>query len=88
MCFYKLLPTLKPEYANILWHAELTGESRENIAAAFNISEGNLRVRLHRAREALRRRLEETCQSCPIHGYLDCGCDSRAGQSNYGGTAG
>ena len=88
MCLYKLLPTLKPEYADILWHAELTGESRESIAARFNISEGNLRVRLHRAREALRKRLEETCRSCPIHGYLDCACDSGANQSNYGGTAG
>ena len=87
-CFYKLLPTLKPEYADILWHAELMGQSRETIAAAFNISESNLRVRLHRAREALRKRLAETCGSCPIHGYLDCGCDSGADQLNYGGGAG
>ena len=87
-CLYKLLPTLRPEYAEILWHAELIGESRETIAAALNISASNLRVRLHRAREALRKRLEETCGSCPIHGYLDCGCDSGADQSSYGGAAG
>ncbi|EHJ06236.1 RNA polymerase sigma factor [Marinobacter manganoxydans] len=87
-CLYKLLPTLKPEYAEILWHAELIGESRETIAAVLNISASNLRVRLHRAREALRKRLEETCGSCPIHGYLDCGCDSGAAQSSYGGAAG
>ena len=87
-CLYKLLPTLRPEYAEVLWHAELIGESRETTAAALNISEGNLRVRLHRAREALRKRLAETCGSCPIHGYLDCGCDSGADQPNYGGGAG
>jgi len=87
-CLYKLLPTLRPEYAEILWHAELIGESRETIAAALNISASNLKVRLHRAREALRKRLEETCGSCPIHGYLDCGCDSGADQSSYGGAAG
>ncbi|WP_096275871.1 RNA polymerase sigma factor [Marinobacter sp. LV10R510-11A] len=78
MWFYKLLPTLKPEYANILWHAELVGESHESIAVVFDISEGNLRERLHRSREALRKRLEETCQSCRIHGYLDCGCVAQA----------
>ena len=74
MCLYKLLPTLKPEYADLLWRADLIGESRERIAAELNISESNLRVRLHRARQALRQRLEETCRTCPIHGYLDCDC--------------
>lgn len=75
MCLYKLLPTLKPDYADILWRADLIGESRESIAAALGIAESNLRVRLHRARQALRQRLEETCRTCPIHGYLDCDCD-------------
>lgn len=65
-CLYKLLPTLKPEYTDILWRAELIDEPRKTIAAALNISESNLRVRLHRAREALRNRLEDTCRSCPI----------------------
>lgn len=75
MCLYKLLPTLKSEYADILWRADLVGESRENVAAALSVSEGNLRVRLHRARQALRQRLEETCRTCPVHGYMDCDCD-------------
>ena len=75
MCIYKLLPTLKPEYADVLWRADLISESRESIAGALSISENNLRVRLHRARQALRQRLEETCRTCPIHGYLDCDCD-------------
>lgn len=88
MCIHRLLPTLKPEYADILWHAELAGQSRESIAAAYGISEGNLRVRLHRAREALKRRLEEACRSCPVHGYLNCDCDSGPGQSHYGGASG
>lgn len=75
MCLYKLLPTLKSEYADVLWRADLIGESRESIADALGVSESNLRVRLHRARQALRQRLEETCRTCPIHGYLDCDCD-------------
>mgnify|MGYP003639671100 FL=1 len=65
-CLYKLLPTLKPEYTDILWRTELINEPRKTIAAALNISESNLRVRLHRARESLRKRLEATCRSCPI----------------------
>lgn len=74
MCLYKLLPTLKADYADVLWRADLIGESRESIAAGLGITESNLRVRLHRARQALRQRLEETCRTCPIHGYLDCDC--------------
>jgi len=74
MCLYKLLPTLKPEYADILWRADLIGEAREGIAATLNLSESNLRVRLHRARLALRERLQTTCRTCPVHGYLDCDC--------------
>lgn len=75
MCLYKLLRTLKPEYADILWRADLIGESRESIVSTLGITETNLRVRLHRARQALRQRLEETCRTCPIHGYMDCDCD-------------
>lgn len=75
MCLYKLLPTLKSEYAEILWRADLIGESRQSIAGTLGITESNFRVRLHRARQTLRQRLEETCRTCPIHGYLDCECD-------------
>ncbi|MGC3874588.1 RNA polymerase sigma factor [Halomonas sp. GXIMD04776] len=75
VCLYKLLPTLKAEYANVLWRADLVGESREGLAAALDITVSHLRVRLHRARQALRQRLEETCRTCPMHGYLDCQCD-------------
>ena len=32
-CLYKLLPTLKDEYAAILWRTDLIGEAREAIAA-------------------------------------------------------
>ena len=75
MCLYKLLPTLNTQYSDILWRVDLIGEARENIAADLGVSENNLRVRLHRARKALRQRLEETCRTCPIHSYLDCECD-------------
>lgn len=75
MCLYKLLPTLKSEYAEVLWRADLMGENREEISAKLGLSESNLRVRLHRARQALKHRLKETCQVCPIHGFLSCDAD-------------
>lgn len=75
MCLYKLLPTLKSEYADIIWRADLIGEPREKIAEELGLSESNVRVRLHRARQALKQRLQETCQICPIYGFSDCSDD-------------
>jgi RNA polymerase sigma-70 factor (ECF subfamily) len=75
LCLYKLLPLLKPEYAELLRRVDLENEPREAVAAALGLTPGNLAARLHRARQALRRALQLTCQTCPIHGYLDCGCE-------------
>lgn len=75
MCLYKLLPLLKPEYTEVLRRVDLENELREAVAAALGLTLGNLTVRLHRARQALRRALQLTCETCPIHGYLDCGCE-------------
>src|SRR3546814_19115504 len=89
MCLHKILPALKPEYAEILRRVDLAEEPREAIAAALGLTIGNLTVRLHRARQALRRVLELTCETCPIHGYLDCGCAySRKLRSVRPGTEG
>lgn len=75
LCLYKVLPALKPEYAEVLRRVDLAEERREAAAAALGLTIGNLTVRLHRARRALQRVLELTCETCPIHGYLDCGCE-------------
>jgi RNA polymerase sigma-70 factor (ECF subfamily) len=74
-CLYKLLPTLRPDYADVIWRADILGEPRDRIAASLGTSWSNINVRLHRGRRALRRRLEETCLTCPVHGFLDCRCD-------------
>lgn len=75
LCLHKVLPALKPEYADVLREVDLQERSREAVAAALGLTPGNLAVRLHRARRALRHVLELTCETCPIHGYLDCGCE-------------
>lgn len=74
-CLHKLLPTLKAEYADILWRSDILGEPRDRIAASLGTTLNNVTVRLHRARQTLRKRLEEMCLTCPVHGFLDCRCD-------------
>ena len=74
-CLYKLLPTLKPEYAEVIWRIDLLEEPRDRVAASLGVSLNNITVRLHRGRQALKKRLEEMCMTCPVHGFLDCRCD-------------
>lgn len=74
-CLHKLLPTLKPDQADLIRRIDLAGEPREVVASRLGITVGALNVRLHRARRALKQRLEEMCLTCPVHGYLDCGCE-------------
>ncbi|MFN3225831.1 MAG: RNA polymerase sigma factor [Hyphomicrobiales bacterium] len=75
-CLYKLLPTLKAEYAEVIWRIDLLEEPREHVAVDLDLTVNNLTVRLHRGRQALRKRLEQMCLACPIHGFLDCNCDA------------
>jgi len=74
-CLYKLLPTIKPEYAEVIWRVDLLGEPRDRVAASLGISLNNVTVRLHRGRQALKKRLEQMCEICPVHGFLDCRCE-------------
>ena len=74
-CLYKLLPTLKSDYADVIWRADILGEPRDRMAASLGTTLNNIAVRLHRGRQALRKRLEEMCLTCPVHGFLDCRCE-------------
>jgi RNA polymerase sigma-70 factor (ECF subfamily) len=73
-CFRPLVATLKPEYGQLIEALDLRGESPDAVAARLGITANNLKVRRHRARQALRRRLEETCRVCARHHCLDCTC--------------
>jgi RNA polymerase sigma-70 factor (ECF subfamily) len=79
MCLHKLLPVLKPEYAEVLRLVDLEGIPRSAVAGRLGISFNALTVRLHRARQGMRQALELTCETCPVHGHLDCGCDYTKG---------
>jgi RNA polymerase sigma-70 factor (ECF subfamily) len=74
-CFYQLLPMLKPEYSEILQRIDLSGESRAKVAEDVGISLNLVRVRLHRARQALKEALLASCKACcPEHGFMNCEC--------------
>ena len=73
-CIGELVGMLKPEYATALRRVELDGERVDAFAREAGITATNAGVRLHRAREALRHRVIETCGTCVIHGCRDCEC--------------
>jgi RNA polymerase sigma-70 factor (ECF subfamily) len=68
-----LIPTLKPEYAEIIT-LDLKEVDSGDIADQLGITKDNIKVRRHRAREQLKKRLEETCKICAKHGCFDCDC--------------
>lgn len=74
-CLSRLLPALRPNYAELIRRIDLGGESPQRVAEELNISQNNLTVRLHRARQALKESLEETCGVCTTHGCLHCTCE-------------
>ena len=76
-CFRELIPTLPAQYGNLLEAVDLGGASPKEMAGRMNMSLNNLNVRLHRARVALRERLEDVCRACSVHGCLDCTCEDR-----------
>jgi RNA polymerase sigma factor (sigma-70 family) len=77
-CLGELAATLKPEYAEAIRRVDLGGSSVQAYAAEAGIGASNAGVRLHRAREALRKRVRQSCGSCAEHGCLDCSCTPTA----------
>jgi RNA polymerase sigma factor (sigma-70 family) len=75
-CFSALLPAIKPEYADLIETIDLNNEDAAAASARLGITANNLKVRHHRARQALRRALEDTCRVCAEHHCLDCTCQS------------
>lgn len=75
-CVGELIPTLKPEYAEVA-RLELEGDDPEAAAERLGITKNNLKVRTHRARQALRKRLVETCKVCADDHCLDCSCGKK-----------
>ncbi len=73
-CVKELVPVLKAEYADLITQVDLQGTDVASVANSLGITPGNARVRLHRARIALRHEVERTCRTCATHGCIDCTC--------------
>ena len=73
-CVRRLVDTLKPEYARALHAIDIDGAPVKEFAAREGLSPTNARVRIFRARTALRKRVAECCGACAEHGCLKCTC--------------
>jgi DNA-directed RNA polymerase specialized sigma24 family protein len=68
---------LKPEYAVILRRVVIDGIPVSRFAAELGLTANNAMVRLHRARVALKERLEAHCGTTTARSCSECGCEER-----------
>jgi RNA polymerase sigma factor (sigma-70 family) len=79
-CVSRLAGTLKPEYAEALREIDIRGTAVKDFAEQHGLSASNAGVRVFRAREALKKRVTETCGTCADHGCRDCSCRAHRSQ--------
>jgi len=73
-CVNRLAATLKPEYGEALRAIDVEGMPVKTFAEQKGLSSSNAGVRVFRAREALRKRVVESCGTCAEHGCFNCTC--------------
>lgn len=73
-CVGPLVENLKPEYREALITIDLGDGRLSDLASRAGITEGNAAVRVHRARQAMRKQVEMTCGACAEHHCIDCHC--------------
>ena len=81
-CVTRLAVTLKPEHAEALQEIDVHGTPVKAFATQHGLSASNAGVRVFRAREALKKRVSQSCGTCADHGCLNCTC--RSGRRNPG----
>src|ERR671918_511316 len=75
-CVSRLASTLKPEYAEALQAIDVNGTPVKAFAEQRGLSASNAGVRVFRAREALKKRVTESCGTCAEHGCRNCTCQT------------
>ena len=75
-CIGRLAATLKTEYAEALQAIDVLDTPVKIFAEQRGLSASNAGVRIFRAREALKKRLIESCGTCAEHGCRDCTCQT------------
>jgi RNA polymerase sigma factor (sigma-70 family) len=73
-CVSRLAGTLKREYADALRQIDIAGTPVKEYAEQNGLSAANAGVRVFRAREALKKRVMESCGTCAEHGCVNCTC--------------
>lgn len=73
-CVKALVPQLKPEYGEIVTLVDIEERLVADAASELGLTANNASVRLHRARESLKKSLLSTCGACAQHGCVDCSC--------------
>jgi RNA polymerase sigma factor (sigma-70 family) len=73
-CVAEVARTLKPEYADALVAVEVNDTPVKMFAEQMGLTATNAGVRVHRAREALKKRVAQACGTCAEHGCVDCTC--------------
>jgi RNA polymerase sigma-70 factor (ECF subfamily) len=73
-CALRLLAEARPAYAEVVRRVDFDEEDPAAVASALGVSMTNLYVRLHRARRAMRERLEGHCRVSSIEPCLECTC--------------
>lgn len=68
---------LKPEYAHILHRVVVDAVPVSLVARELGLTPNNAMVRLHRARTALKQRLQSHCGTTSLLACSDCGCEER-----------
>jgi RNA polymerase sigma-70 factor (ECF subfamily) len=75
-CTLRILSELRPSYAEVVRRVDFDEEDPSLVASALGLSMTNLYVRLHRARHALRERVQGHCGVSSIAPCLECTCDA------------
>jgi RNA polymerase sigma-70 factor (ECF subfamily) len=65
---------LKPEYEEALQAIDVLGTPVKAFAEQHGLSANNAGVRVFRAREALKKRVTQSCGTCAEHGCMNCTC--------------
>lgn len=80
-CVGELARSLKPEYAEAIEAIEVRGATLAEFAETAGITANNAAVRVHRAREALKKQVKACCGTCAEHGCVDCTCRKTPSES-------
>ena len=75
-CSTRIAASLPARYAQLLRRIDVNGEEPAVVARSLQTTTGNIAVRLHRARQALRHRLRSACGTTTVRDCADCSCDN------------